>query len=380
MKLLVISHTKHYLNKEGGIVGWSPTVNELNHLLDTFEEIYHCAPLYKEPSPAGTMAYSDTERIKFIPLKFSGGDHWYQKVSVITTAPYNLRKVASTLKKVDIFQFRSPTGMGVYMIPFLNLFAGIKGWYKYAGNWVQENPPLGYQIQRFLLKKLNNRVVTINGNWPNQKSNFLSFENPCLTKDEFKEGEIIIEKKDYLGKLNFCFTGRIETAKGVRTILEVLKKLNAEERVGKVHFIGDGKEKSDFEEIAKKLDFDIFFHGFMNRKEVIQIMKESHLFLLPSTASEGFPKVIAEAASFGCVPVVSDISSITQYVKNGVSGYILNNKSNNMVEELTKCLDQILIGNIDLKQIAFKAHAISERFTFEHYNYRIKNDVLIKTK
>ena len=43
MKLAIISHTEHYKTKAGTIVGWSPTVNEVNHLLEIFDEIYHVA-------------------------------------------------------------------------------------------------------------------------------------------------------------------------------------------------------------------------------------------------------------------------------------------------------------------------------------------------
>ena len=41
---------------------------------------------------------------------------------------------------------------------------------------------------------------------------------------------------------------------------------------------------------------------------------------MPTTASEGFPKVIAEAINFGCIPVVSNISAIGHYVKDNVNG------------------------------------------------------------
>ena len=43
MKLAIISHTEHYPNQDGDIVGWGPTITEINHLLDRFEEIYHVA-------------------------------------------------------------------------------------------------------------------------------------------------------------------------------------------------------------------------------------------------------------------------------------------------------------------------------------------------
>jgi len=44
-KLVVISHTEHQLNKDGIIVGWAPTVNEINFLAGYFDEVVHVACL-----------------------------------------------------------------------------------------------------------------------------------------------------------------------------------------------------------------------------------------------------------------------------------------------------------------------------------------------
>jgi hypothetical protein len=71
MKLAIISHTEHYKTQEGVIVGWSPTVNEINHLLHVFDEIYHVAMLKEGAPPPSVMAYS-SNKIKFIPLPALG--------------------------------------------------------------------------------------------------------------------------------------------------------------------------------------------------------------------------------------------------------------------------------------------------------------------
>src|SRR5690606_41847313 len=66
---------------------------------------------------------------------------------------------------------------------YLTLFCHKKGWYKYAGNWNQKKPPLGYALQRWMLKH-QKRKVTINGSWPKQPKHCITFENPCLTEKE----------------------------------------------------------------------------------------------------------------------------------------------------------------------------------------------------
>jgi len=133
-KLLIISHTEHYKNANGLVVGWGPTVTEINHLALVFDEIYHIAPLHTACAPPSAIEYSG-ENIYFVPIKPSGGKTLSQKLAVLFNAPATITKVHKILKKVDVFQFRAPTGIGVYMIPYLTLFIKKTGWFKYFTLW-----------------------------------------------------------------------------------------------------------------------------------------------------------------------------------------------------------------------------------------------------
>ena len=371
MKLLIISHTEHYKTPDGRVMGWGPTITEINHLTAIFEEIYHCAPLHKGTPPGSSMPY-ESDRIKFIPLKPSGGKSIIKKLSVLKVAFHNLSIIRNTMKKADIFQFRAPTGMGVYMIPWLMFFSGKKGWFKYAGNWEHPAPPLSYRIQKYYLIKNRKFPVTINGVWPGQPLHCISFENPCLTADDVKSGEMVMQNKDYGGKLDLIFVGRLDRAKGVHKILEVLSLINSG-RIGTVHLVGDGREREVFENEAKKIKYNIIFHGFLPRSDVFELYKRSHIFILPSE-SEGFPKVLAEAANFGCIPVVSDISCLSDYVKPDESGWLFDVKSGVLFKQ--KMEDLLQKDGALLKKMAENIQKQSNLFTFEYYNNRIKNDIL----
>src|SRR5690554_4710251 len=214
MKLAIISHTEHYRNPEGAIVGWGPTISEINHLAKDFDEIYHVAFLHPGTPPPSSLPYTRTN-IHFVALTPVGGKGMGAKMKIVGSIPDVIKTVQQTLKKVDVFQLRTPTGIGVFLIPYLTLFSRKKGWYKYAGNWSQKNPPLGYAFQRSMLKS-QKRKVTINGNWPDQPNHCLTFENPCLTETEREEGLAISQMKNFAPPFSFCFVGRLEDAKGVQ--------------------------------------------------------------------------------------------------------------------------------------------------------------------
>ena len=111
------------------------------------------------------------------------------------------------------------------------------------------------------------------------------------------------------------------------------------------------------------------FHGFLGRDQIFDLYAKSHLFLLPSD-SEGFPKVVAEAAAFGCVPVVSDVSSIGQYV-NSSNGYLwpIGN-----IDFVSYCQKQDFSAVL-LETKSKACYDLAERFTFERY-YQKLNQIL----
>lgn len=371
MKLAIISHTEHYIDSNGRVVGWGATVREINHVASLFDMVYHVAPLHEGNAPLGMSPY-EPSNIEFVPLRPSGGERLKDKFGVVAVMPHNMAVIRRILKDCNVFQFRAPTGMGVYVIPFL-LLSRKRGWFKYAGNWGESRPPLSYGFQRFLLKNQHHYKVTINGRWPNQAAHLLSFENPCLTDEEQAAGEQSMANKDFSGKLDFVFIGRLEDAKGVRRILQVFSMID-DVRVGHVHLIGDGPKRAEYEEYAKKnCKQDIVFHGFLKRNDIDSILCRSHILLLPSD-SEGFPKVVAEAANYGLIPIVSDVSCIGQYVINGETGYLV--QPNNISDLYEKVNDVLHFAIDSLRRVAAGSFSMSHYFTYERYLERIMSLVL----
>lgn len=374
MKLAIISHTEHYKTEDGEVVGWGPTISEINHLLNVFDTIYHIAMLHQENPPPSALPYV-SDRVKFIALKPSGGRTLFSKLQTIIQAPRTINTISKTLKEVDCFQLRTPTGIGVYLIPYLTMFSKKKGWYKYAGNWNQKNPPLGYRLQRWMLLN-QSRKVTLNGQWDKQAEHCYTFENPCLTDKEIEEGKIVRNEKNIQEPLQFCYVGRLEKPKGVERIINAFKLLSdkEKERVGCVHLVGDGSEYDYFKTLANTTGVLFKFHGFLPRKKVFSIYKQSHVFVMPTTASEGFPKVIAEAMNYGCLPIVSNISSIGHYLKHQENGFLLNTVTvDNLLIEIRKILE---LNDTDYKTMINDKDKMLIKFTFSHYGNRILKDIL----
>ncbi|MFT4645034.1 glycosyltransferase [Candidatus Marifrigoribacter sp. Uisw_064] len=370
MKLLVISHTRHYISEDGSIVGWGPTINELNNLIEEFDEIVHVAMLHSGMPPQSSLPYTSS-KIKFVALPALGGQTIFSKLKMILNAPKIIRIVSKEIKNSDLFQLRTPTGIGVILIPFLTFFTKMNGWYKYAGNWKQVNKPLGYRLQKWMLKN-QKRKVTINGNWENQAKNVLTFENPCLTVEDRLIGKNIVENKKLTEKKNYCFVGGLNYNKGIDKIIKAFK-LHPSENIGTLHIVGDGELKTMVEKEANQLSINVKIHGSLPKNEVQEIYKNSHFILVPSK-NEGFPKVIGEAMNFGCVPVVSNVSCIGQYVKNDYNGFLIQPNTIENLKSIIKKSSQITEDHYKIYiDINYK---LANKFTYQYYIDQINIDII----
>lgn len=365
MNLLIISHTSHQIHN-GAVCGFGPTVREINYLATLFDSVIHIAPLHLEERALSSIPY--VRNVEFIPIEYEGGKGLFDKVKVFFNGIVAISTVHKQLKRIDYFQFRGPTGIGLFLIPYL-IFSKKHGWFKYAGNWVDKSKPLSYSIQKFMLQLQRKRKVTINGHWPGQRPNILSFENPCLTDHELQYGAAISMNKRFDQDLVLLFVGRVDHRKGIDKLIAMLNIISSSKDIVKLIVVGDGE--IDNYRGKNKSDIEITFTGGLSREEINLYYERSHILILPSL-SEGFPKVVAEAAAFGCVPAVTSISSLSQYI--GSNNGLLFSSFDPFL--MAKELQQLIMSRSDLKRKSMEATKLASRFTYTYYLQRIQLELL----
>ena len=103
-----------------------------------------------------------------------------------------------------------------------------------------------------------------------------------------------------------------------------------------------------------------------------KVYEISHIIILP-TRSEGFPKVIAEAAAFGCIPVVTNIEPINHYIIHKQNGLLIKDLS---VFNIKKCILEVDRGEYNLKKISLRAIKLATEYTFENYTKKISREII----
>lgn len=318
MNLLIISNMAHYL-RDGVVVGWGPTAQEIGHLAGLFREVRHVGCLHDVPAPPSALPYP-SDRVRLIPLPPSGGPTWRHKLGILRRIPLYLSTILRELRRADVVHVRCPANIPLIACFALTFRRSPRGrWIKYAGNWRPGGrEAISYTLQRWWLRRgFAGGRVTVNGRWPDQPGHVRSFLNPCLTAEEFSEGARIAAAKQIDRPLRLLFVGALNRPKGVGRVLDIFARLRRSGLDAELELVGDGPERPAFERRAAELGIidRITFHGWLPRPDLGPIYGRAHIFLFPTTSSEGWPKVLSEAMAYGAVPVAGAISSIPQILE-----------------------------------------------------------------
>jgi glycosyltransferase involved in cell wall biosynthesis len=318
MKLLIISNMPHYL-RDGQVVGWGPTVQEIDHLAQLFDSIDHIGCLHEGTAPANALSYS-TNRLRFVPVPPAGGTRLPDKVATLAHFPGYARTILRELPGADVVHVRCPANICLLAIVMLAFCRRPKlRWIKFATNWQPEGKEdWSSTFQRWWLRKGWVRgYVTVNGEYSEQPPHIRSFLNPCLTELELEEGRTLAAQKASLNPLRLLFVGSLGPNKGVLRALDIVRLVRSSGVDARFEVVGDGIERPALERkiIEYGMTGTVSLHGWLPRTALGEIYARNHLILMTSQ-TEGWPKVLSEAMAYGVVPVASAISCIPDYLES----------------------------------------------------------------
>ena len=364
-----MSHTVHHADGAGRVAGWGPTVREIDHLASLFDEVRHVAPLHAGPPPPAALPYA-APNVRLVPVPASGGTSIASKVGILLGWPRVLSTIRRELDGADAVHVRAPASIALAAILLLRGRRGRPAarWIKYAGNWSPAGPePWSYRLQRRLLRRgIPGAVVTVNGEWPGDPAHVKSFRNPSLTDAELEDGRRAAREKPAPPPLRLLFVGRVEEAKGAARAVQILRRLRGRGVAAELELVGDGPARARLEREAREGPDAgaIRIRGALPRPAIAESYGRAHVLLLPSTASEGWPKVLGEAMAYGAVPVASDVSSVPEYLRRFGCGRALPaNDLDGFVAELARYASDTAL----LRREAARAVESAESFSYTRY-------------
>ncbi len=176
--------------------------------------------------------------------------------------------------------------------------------------------------------------------------------------------------------IQIATTGRLVEKKGIEYAIRAIAKVAEVQPNIEFKIIGDGPLKERFEQVIQELNIGdkVRLLGWMNQKEIIEILEQTHIFVAPSvTASDGNQdapvNTLKEAMAMG-LPVVSTLhGGIPELVKDGVSGFLVPEKDETAIAEK-------LIYLIEHPEIWSSMGLSGREYVEAHYDINNLNDEL----
>ena len=125
------------------------------------------------------------------------------------------------------------------------------------------------------------------------------------------------------------------------------------------HIIGNKKDVSHYEMLNESKK-NIISHGQLDHKDLSIRFNNIDLLFLPSK-SEGFPKVILEAASAGIPSILYTDYGASEWITDGVDGFLAND-FNHVIE----IVNQLIKSDQLLQDVSIGALQMSNRFDWNN--------------
>lgn len=189
-------------------------------------------------------------------------------------------------------------------------------------------------------------------------------------KDQFQEFAGLHISKRVL------FVGRLHPVKRVHLLIEAFSQLTKVCDDAILVIIGDGEER---QRLAKQvrtlgLDTNVKFLGFLSHENVLEVMKQSDVLVLPSIM-EGNPRVLIEAMMVGLPIVATNVPGIRDMVQHAKTGYLVEQAT---PENLCSAMMYFLNNKKIALEIADNAHKFAvQEFSEEQVFNKIREDLLL---
>jgi glycosyltransferase involved in cell wall biosynthesis len=155
--------------------------------------------------------------------------------------------------------------------------------------------------------------------------------------------------------------GRLDEAKDYPNLFAALVRLGADAPAYKLLVAGDGPLRGELAELIARFRLDDRVRLLGVRRDVPALLSASDLFVL-SSVREGFPMVIGEAMSAGCMVVATDCGGVSEFL--GETGLLVPAAN---PEALAQALrTALLLSNSERRQYGLAAQRrVQELYSLE---------------
>lgn len=369
-RFLIVTHVNH-THVNGNYFAYGPYVREMNLWIKKTEEVIIVAPLSKDIKQDPIDIPYSHPNIRFIDVPAFQYTDTVNTLRSLLIVPYVMVTLFVAMFEASHIHLRCPGNMGLLGSIMQLFFPFKKKTAKYAGNWdCSSKQPYTYRIQQYILRNtlLSHNIQTlVYGEWPDRTKNIRPFFTASYTNQERKS--ILPRIIETNTKIKLMFVGALAEGKNPLKSLRVASLLRDKGLDVEIHFYGEGIQRKQLEEqiIADKMQKEAYLHGNVNSKELQHAYQQHHFMVLLSD-SEGWPKAVAEAMWWGCIPVTTPVSCVPWMLDTGQRGLIAEDST--IAAEM---INELLSNPSKYQQIAKNASLWSQQYTLESFESQIQH-------
>lgn len=370
MTFTIISHVVHKRNSQGQIGGYAPYVREMNLWLKYVDRVIIVAPIDEMEFDSIDLAYAHPN-IVFIATPAFSLTSPTNILKTLFSLPLLFSRVYSGMAQANHIHLRCPGNQGLIGSFVQTLFPSKAKTAKYAGNWdFESQQPWSYRWQQKILRNTSltkNMQVLVYGEWPDKNKNIKPFFTATYHESEIVETPIRQLSADVAVRL--IYVGSLVSGKQPLASAEVCEALIRKGVQAELHFYGEGPERANLEAFITKngLEKSIFLHGNVDKTALIEAWRKSH-FLVFISKSEGWPKAVAEAMFWGCLPLTTKVSCVPDMIGYGKRGDLVEPNPNLIAKKIESYMQKP-------KAYSEKCEAAmkwSQQFTLEKFDSEIE--------
>tara|TARA_B100001996_G_scaffold140942_1_gene107166 strand:- start:2830 stop:3960 length:1131 start_codon:yes stop_codon:yes gene_type:complete len=216
-------------------------------------------------------------------------------------------------------------------------------------------------LTKISLKYSDKYIVTSKTDFHFLANKFKKYKSKISIIPNWIEKLDTIETKKFINKI--VSVGRLEKQKNFQHLVMQISNSNLE-----LDIYGEGSEKENLMEIAKKNNSNVNFLGRVSNIDLINKLT-NYKYFVSSALYEGNPKALLEAMSAGCIVIAPNVSGINEIINNEYNGYLYelqNNNLPNFINEIEKKdntsilknTKEFLSSNHEIKIIAEKEQEV----------------------
>lgn len=367
MKFAIITSVPHGV-KDNQYFAYSPYVIEMNVWIKTIDSVKIVAPLILNHKTEIETFYFH-KKIEFYAINEFNILNLKSVFRSFVKIPKILFVIFKTFWQSDHIHIRCPGNVGLLASVVQIFFPKKKKTAKYAGNWdPKANNPISYKLQKWILSNTfltKNMQVLVYGEWQNQTKNIKPFFTATYQESDKKE----VNLRNFDNKIEFLFVGMLTKGKNPLYAIQIIEKLKIKYNNINLSIYGEGKERESLEKYIKinNLENLVSLKGNQNADALQKAYQESHFMILPSE-SEGWPKAVAEAMFWGCLPISTKVSCVANMLDNGNRGILIDF---NLVNDLKK-IELVLANQNDYQDKVTNALNWSRKYTLDYFEQEIK--------